>query len=104
MVVRGRSTFPRGRPMELDWRSGATLQDLLWPERTLPVDEAIRLGCEIADALAYAHAAGVLHRDIKPGNILITGGHALVADFGASRFLRRTEDDGTLTQPGHGVG
>jgi serine/threonine-protein kinase len=82
---------------------GASLLDRLDGGRPLPIDEAIRYGIEIADALAYAHAAGVLHRDIKPGNILITEGHALVADFGAGRWLQRDADD-ALTQPGYGVG
>jgi serine/threonine-protein kinase len=82
---------------------GASLLDRLEGGRPLPVDEAIRYGAEIADALAYAHAAGVLHRDIKPGNILITEGHALVADFGAGRWLQRNDDD-SLTQPGYGIG
>lgn len=94
-----------GRPYYvMPFIEGASLQDRLGQGHPLPVGEAIRFGCEIADALAYAHAAGVLHRDIKPGNVLITEGHALVADFGASRFLSRNEDDETLTQPGHGVG
>jgi TolB-like protein/Tfp pilus assembly protein PilF/tRNA A-37 threonylcarbamoyl transferase component Bud32 len=83
---------------------GASLQDRLATREPLPIDEALRLGCEIADALAYAHAAGVLHRDIKPGNVLITGAHAVVADFGASRWLRPDPDDATLTQPGFGIG
>src|SRR5262249_39407724 len=56
-------------------------------ERTGPlgIDEAIRLGAEVADALEYAHAQGVVHRDIKPENILIDDGHALVVDFGIAR-------------------
>jgi serine/threonine-protein kinase len=94
-----------GRPYYvMPFIEGASLLDRLEKSRPLPVDEAVRFGREIADALAYAHAAGVLHRDIKPGNILITEGHALVADFGASRLLKRPTDDTSLTQPGYGVG
>lgn len=94
-----------GRPYYvMPFIEGASLLDRLEKSRPLPVEEAVRFGREIADALAYAHAAGVLHRDIKPGNILITEGHALVADFGASRLLKRATDDSSLTQPGYGVG
>jgi serine/threonine-protein kinase len=61
------------------------------------VDEAVRLTCEVADALDYAHRHGVLHRDIKPENILLSGNqphdpgmvgdHALVTDFGVARTI-----------------
>ena len=83
---------------------GASLQDRLATGHPLPIDESLRLGCQIADALGYAHAAGVLHRDIKPGNVLMTGPHALVADFGASRLLQPEVDDPALSQPGYGIG
>jgi serine/threonine-protein kinase len=94
-----------GRPYYvMPFIEGASLQERLESSGPLPVDEAIQFGREIADALSYAHAAGVLHRDIKPGNILITQGHVLVADFGASRWLKPGDDDETITQPGYGVG
>ena len=54
-------------------------------DQTFPVEETVRLAREIADALAYAHARGIIHRDIKPANVLLSDGHALVADFGIAR-------------------
>lgn len=64
---------------------GGTLRERLDREGTLPLAGAIRIAHEVADALDHAHAHGVLHRDIKPENILLSGGHALVADFGIAR-------------------
>ena len=61
---------------------GESLRDRLRREKQLPVDEAVRLGSEVASALDYAHRHGVIHRDIKPENILLHDGRALVADFG----------------------
>ena len=66
---------------------GESLRDRLTREKQLPVDEALRIAREVGDALAYAHARGVVHRDIKPENILLSGGHARVADFGIARAI-----------------
>jgi len=66
---------------------GETLRQLLRRESRLPVDAATTLAAEIADALAYAHGKGVVHRDIKPENILLSGGHAVVLDFGVAKAL-----------------
>ncbi len=68
---------------------GESLRGRLQREAQLPVDDAVRIAREVADALAYAHGQGVIHRDIKPENILLYGGHALVADFGIARALCR---------------
>ena len=61
---------------------GESLRDRLDREKQLPVEEAIRIASEVADALDYAHRHDVIHRDIKPENILLHDGRALVADFG----------------------
>jgi eukaryotic-like serine/threonine-protein kinase len=91
---------------------GETLRARLARERQLPLEDAITLGTEVADALAYAHANGVVHRDIKPENILLSGGHAVVADFGVAKALaigQRPEaspagDPSALTQLGFAIG
>ena len=67
--------------------SGETLRLRISRERQLPIDTAVRIALEVADALAYAHGQGVIHRDIKPENILLSGGHAVVADFGIARAI-----------------
>lgn len=81
---------------------GETLRQRLNRETQLPVEEALRLTREVADALDSAHRHGVIHRDIKPENILLSEGHALVADFGIARAL----DVGasTITEPGMVIG
>ncbi|MGH7499859.1 MAG: protein kinase domain-containing protein [Gemmatimonadales bacterium] len=66
---------------------GESLRDRLRRERQLPVDEALGIAREVADALAHAHEREIIHRDIKPENILLEGGHALVADFGIARAV-----------------
>ena len=66
---------------------GETLRDRLARERMLPVDEALRIGGEILDAIAYAHGHGVVHRDIKPANVLLAAHHAWISDFGVARAL-----------------
>jgi TolB-like protein/tetratricopeptide (TPR) repeat protein len=77
-----------GRPWyTMPFVDGESLRARLEREMQLPLDEALRLTSEVADALAHAHAQGILHRDIKPENILLAAGHALVADFGIARAL-----------------
>jgi serine/threonine-protein kinase len=83
--------------------SGESLRDRLQRETQLPVERAVVIATEIADALAYAHGQGVIHRDIKPENILLAGSHALVADFGIARAVRQTDGE-RLTDTGLAVG
>ena len=82
---------------------GESLRARLTRESQLPVADALRIGFEVADALAYAHGRGALHRDIKPENILLSAGHALVADFGIARALFEAGGD-TLTATGMVLG
>ncbi|MGD2135269.1 MAG: protein kinase, partial [Gemmatimonadales bacterium] len=81
---------------------GESLRDVLAREGRLNVDDAVRLAGEVADALGYAHEAGIVHRDIKPENILISHGHALIADFGVARALSTT--DGESSSSGIALG
>lgn len=67
--------------------SGETVRKRIDRERRLAIADAACFAQEAADALAYAHAQGIIHRDIKPENILISGGHAIVADFGIARAI-----------------
>ena len=64
---------------------GETLRQRLTREGPLPLPEALRLVREAGEALHYAHAQGLIHRDVKPENVLLSQGHALVADFGIAR-------------------
>ena len=82
---------------------GETLRERLRRESELPIDEAVRLAIEVADALDFAHQHDVVHRDIKPENILLHDGHAVVADFGIARVMRRRGAEWT-TAAGMAVG
>ena len=83
--------------------TGETLRDRLTRDTQLPINEALRIAREVADALGYAHGLGIVHRDIKPENILLQGGHALLADFGIALAVQHA--GGTrMTQTGLSLG
>jgi TolB-like protein/tRNA A-37 threonylcarbamoyl transferase component Bud32/Tfp pilus assembly protein PilF len=79
-----------------------SLQGRMSREGQMQAEEACRLAREVAEALAYAHERGIVHRDIKPANILLSAGHALVADFGIARAVRAGGE--ALTQTSSAVG
>ncbi|MEO8194071.1 MAG: protein kinase [Gemmatimonadales bacterium] len=82
---------------------GPTLAERIRNEGPLPIEEALEIACEVADALRHAHAEGFVHRDIKPSNILLAHGHAVVADFGVATAVE-TVNDQDLTRTGIAVG
>jgi serine/threonine-protein kinase len=87
----------------MPWVEGESLRERLIRQKQLPVDDALTIAREVADALGYAHARGVVHRDIKPDNILLEGGHAVVADFGIARALTAAGPE-RLTGTGVSIG
>ena len=82
---------------------GGSLRDRLRQQKQLPLDEALALSREVADALGYAHSRGIVHRDIKPENLLLEQGHAVVTDFGIARALSEAGGE-RLTETGLAIG
>ena len=82
---------------------GPTLHERIRDQGPLSVEETLTITGEIADALDYAHAKGLVHRDIKPGNILFLNGHALLTDFGLATAVSSVEDE-RLTRTGTALG
>jgi serine/threonine-protein kinase len=82
---------------------GESLRDRLEREPQLPVEDAVQIVQQVASALEYAHGHDVVHRDIKPENIMLSGGHAIVTDFGIARAVSAAGGD-KLTETGLAIG
>jgi len=83
---------------------GESLRAKLAREGELPINETMRILCDVADALAYAHEHRVVHRDIKPDNVLIARHHAVVTDFGVAKALSESTGKTSLTSAGVALG
>jgi len=81
----------------LPYMEGGTLRLLLKREKNLAMERVVEIGRTIADALDYAHARGLIHRDVKPENILFTNGQACLGDFGIARALEMSGGGGDTT-------
>jgi TolB-like protein/tetratricopeptide (TPR) repeat protein len=82
---------------------GETLRERMTREGQLPLDDALEIAREVAAALSYAHSRGVIHRDVKPENVLLSAGEAVVADFGIARAITEA-GGGHLTETGISIG
>ena len=94
-VFGGEAGALAGRPYYvMPYLEGESLRARLVRGSALPLGDCVRVLRDVADALSYAHEQGIVHRDIKPENILLSGGHAVVADFGIAKalFVSQTED------------
>jgi TolB-like protein len=84
--------------------AGESLRERLDRVGELPVDQAVRILAEVVDALAAAHAVGVVHRDIKPDNVMLSGRHAMVMDFGVAKAVSEATGRNQLTTAGVALG
>ncbi len=87
----------------MEYIEGESLEDRLTREGPLPVEEAVRITTEVGDALQYAHETGVIHRDVKPANILLSRGHAMVSDFGIAKLIDAQSSSGGTSLTGFGT-
>ncbi|HXG97709.1 MAG TPA: serine/threonine-protein kinase [Gemmatimonadales bacterium] len=103
LMESGRTRGAPRRPFYvMRYIDGETLRDIL-ARGPLAVDDALRIARQVAGALGHAHRHGVIHRDIKPGNIMLEGGHTWVTDFGIARAMA-AKDGQTVTSTGVTIG
>jgi serine/threonine-protein kinase len=91
----------------MPYEEGSSLRSRLDRDGALPVSECVSILRDVARALAYAHEHGVVHRDVKPDNVMLSGGAAVVTDFGIAKAVQTAQSDaptGTITQAGAGIG
>ncbi len=88
----------------MPYEEGESLREKLERDGELPVMEAVRLLRDVVDALAHAHEHGVVHRDIKPDNVMLSGRHALVTDFGVAKAVTEATGRQQLTTAGVALG
>ena len=75
----------------MPFETGQSLRERLARDGALPIDDVVTVLRDVCDALAYAHARGIVHRDIKPDNVMLSGRHAMVTDFGVAKALSSTD-------------
>ena len=83
---------------------GRSLRERLLDEKTLSIRDSVRILMEVVDALAEAHRQGIVHRDVKPDNIMLSGRHALVMDFGIAKAVNESAIGGKVTTMGFALG
>ena len=90
----------------MPFNEGESLEERLERQGELPIADAVALIDELVDGLGYAHKQGVVHRDVKPGNVLTHEGHAMIVDFGVAKALSEAirRDGGELTAEGVAIG
>jgi len=85
----------------MPFEPGLSLRQRLARDGPLPIDDAVTILRDVSDALAHAHERGIVHRDIKPDNVLLTGRHAMVTDFGVAKAIVAGHSDGVTRTDAH---